>query len=60
MLIYFNTEGINYYFLCPFICFFFLVGSSYTAGHTAFGKYTNEILEYCKNKQDELEEIVHL
>ena len=40
MLIYFNTEGINYYFLCPFICFFFLVGSSYTAGHTAFGKYT--------------------
>lgn len=40
MLFYFNVEGINYYFLCPFICFFLLVGSSYTAGQSAFGQFT--------------------
>ncbi len=39
MLIYFNTEGINYYFLCPFISFFFLVGASFAAGQSIFGKY---------------------
>ena len=39
MLIYCNAEGINYYFLCPFICFFLLVGSSYTAGHSVFGQF---------------------
>ena len=39
MLIYFNTEGINLYFLCPFISFFFLVGASFVAGQSTFGKY---------------------
>ena len=39
MLIYFNTEGINLYFLCPFVCFFCLVGASYVSGQSKFGKY---------------------
>ena len=39
MFLNFNTEGINFYFLCPFACFFFLVFSSLTAGSTEFGKY---------------------
>ena len=39
MLLYFNTEGINLYFLCPFISFFFLVGASFAAGQSKFGKY---------------------
>ena len=39
MLIYFNTEGINLYFLCPFISFFFLVGASFTGGQSKFGQY---------------------
>lgn len=39
MLIYFNTEGINLYFLCPFISFFFLVGASYAGGQSKFGQY---------------------
>ncbi len=46
-LIEFNVEGFSSWLF------------QYTVS-TAFGKYTNEILEYCKNKQDELEEIVHL
>ena len=40
MLIYFNTEGINYYFLFPFLGFFFLVGASFIARQSAFGKYS--------------------
>ena len=39
MLIYFNTEGINLYFLCPFISFFCLVGASFVGGQSKFGKY---------------------
>ena len=31
----------------------------YTLGG-AFGDYTDEILAYCKNKQNEIEEIIHL
>ncbi|MBR4131175.1 MAG: hypothetical protein IKU02_09710 [Bacteroidaceae bacterium] len=31
----------------------------YTTGG-AFGEFTDEILSYCKNKQNELEEIIHL
>lgn len=38
MFINFNTEGINLYFLCPFVCFFCLVGASYAAGQSSFGK----------------------
>lgn len=40
MLISFNTEGINIYFLCPFVCFFCLVISSYIAGQSCFGQYS--------------------
>ena len=42
----FNTDGINLYFLCPFACFFFLVGSSFSAGFSVFGKfpYTQNII----------------
>ena len=45
MFINFNTEGINIYFLCPFASFFFLVGASYAAGYSYFGKnaYTQNI-----------------
>jgi hypothetical protein len=39
MLIYFNTEGINKYFIYPFISFFFLVAASFTAGQSSFGKF---------------------
>ena len=39
MLIYFNTEGINLYFLFPFISFFCLVGASFFASRAIFGKY---------------------
>ena len=39
MLIYFNTEGINKYFIYPFISFFCLVAASFTAGQSSFGKF---------------------
>lgn len=38
MLIYFNTEGINLYFLFPFISFFCLVGASFVSGRSIFGQ----------------------
>lgn len=44
--LHFNTDGINLYFLCPFVGFFFLVGSSFSAGFSVFGKfpYTQNII----------------
>jgi hypothetical protein len=38
MCIRFNAEGINYYYLCPFLGFFCLVGASYAAGLSNFAK----------------------
>lgn len=38
MCIGFNTDGINYYYLCPFLGFFCLVGASYVAGLSNFDK----------------------
>ena len=46
-LIEFNVEGFSAWLF------------QYTAG-VAFGNFTNEILDYCKNKQKELEEIIYL
>lgn len=46
-LIEFNVEGFSSWLF------------QYTVSG-AFGEYTNEILEYCKSKQDELEEVVYL
>jgi hypothetical protein len=36
--IYFNTDGINSYYLCPFACFFFLVATSYVLRDSEFPK----------------------
>lgn len=38
MCIRFNTDGINYYYLCPFLGFFCLVGATYVGGFSEFGK----------------------
>ena len=38
MCIYFNTDGINTYYICPFACFFFLVAASYVSGKSEFVK----------------------
>ena len=48
MCLNFNTEGINLYFLCPFACFFFLVGASYSTAYSEFGQYpyTQNIIVY--------------
>lgn len=46
-LIEFNIEGFS-----PWIF-------QYTTG-SAFGNYTDEILEYCKSRQKEIEEVIHL
>lgn len=46
-LIEFNVEGFSSWLF------------QYTVS-AAFGEYTNEILDYCKSKQDEIEEIIHL
>jgi vacuolar-type H+-ATPase subunit I/STV1 len=39
MLIDLRTEGINIYFLCPFIGSFCLIGASFSSGQSKFGKY---------------------
>ena len=39
MCIGFNTEGVNIFYLCPFICFFCLVLASYVSGLSHFGKF---------------------
>ena len=36
MIIGFNTEGVNIFYLCPFVCFFCLVLASYIAGLAHF------------------------
>ena len=37
MCLNFNTDGINLYFLCPFVCFFCLVLASYSSSFSKFG-----------------------
>lgn len=39
MLIDLRTEGINIYFLCPFLGCFCLIGASFSSGQSIFGKY---------------------
>ena len=39
MLIDLRTEGLNIYFLCPFIGCFCLIGASLSSGQSKFGKY---------------------
>lgn len=39
MCLNFNTEGINLYFLYPFVCFFLLVVASFFSAFSEFGKY---------------------
>ena len=39
MLIVLRTEGINIYFLCPFLGCFCLIGASFSSGQSIFGKY---------------------
>ena len=39
MLIDLRTEGLNIYFLCPFLCSFCLIGANFCSGQGVFGKY---------------------
>ena len=39
MLIDLRTEGLNIYFLCPFLCSFCLIGANFCSGQSVFGKY---------------------
>ena len=39
MLIDLRTDGLNIYFLCPFIGCFCLIGASFSSGQSKFGKY---------------------
>ena len=39
MLIDLRTEGLNIYFLCPFLCSFCLIGANFCSGQSIFGKY---------------------
>lgn len=39
MLIYFDSEGINIYFLFPFLCFFCAVGASFISSFSCFAKF---------------------
>ena len=39
MLIDLRTEGLNIYFLCPFIGCFCLIGASFSSNQSKFGKY---------------------
>ena len=39
MLIDLRTEGLNIYFLCPFIGCFCLIGASFASGQSIFGKF---------------------
>jgi len=39
MLISFDSEGINIYFIFPFLCFFCAVGASFTSAYSCFAKY---------------------
>ena len=39
MLIDLRTDGLNIYFLCPFIGCFCLIGASFSLGQSKFGKY---------------------
>ena len=39
MLIDLKTEGLNIYFLCPFIGCFLLIGSSFASGQSKFGEF---------------------
>ena len=40
MLVDLRTEGLNIYFLCPFLCCFFLIGASIFSEQSIFGKYS--------------------
>ena len=39
MIIDLRTEGLNIYFLCPFLCSFCLIGANFCSGQSVFGKY---------------------
>lgn len=39
MIIDLRTEGLNIYFLCPFLCSFCLIGANFCSGQSIFGKY---------------------
>ena len=39
MLIDLRTEGLNIYFLCPFLGCFCLIAASFSSGQSVFGKY---------------------
>ena len=39
MLIDLKAEGINIYFLCPFLCSFCLIGASFSSGQSIFGRF---------------------
>ena len=39
MLIDLRTEGLNIYFLCPFLGCFCLIGASFASGQSIYGKY---------------------
>ena len=39
MLIYFDSEGINIYFIFPFLCFFCAVGASFISSYSCFAKF---------------------
>ena len=39
MLVDLRTEGLNIYFLCPFLCSFCLIGANFCSGQSVFGKY---------------------